>query len=310
MEEHVGVVVPGRGHQQGRGEARQEYAIADEAKPPGLPGEPPDRREDDDRGQLRHAGERRRRGTPDDRPSFALQQISGESPDAEHREAHHRRVGDEGAAEEDGRRRDREEERGASRDRPPPDGIRQTVEAGDGREGEHDRQQPADDLALAELPEQHRGDPLEQRELHAHHRIAGAAPVDPRIENVERLLGEVPRHVGVEDLTPSVCVGQRQLDVLEAEVGAEGEDEEQCPVGPQFAPAPLPAAPDRPEGHDHQRRGRDQRERAEDAHGDGPRPVRRAASTSPTPAPASALCQPAPIASRSRSRRRPGNIRA
>ena len=33
MEEHVSVVVPGRGHQQGRGEARQEYAIADEAKP-------------------------------------------------------------------------------------------------------------------------------------------------------------------------------------------------------------------------------------------------------------------------------------
>ena len=143
MEEHVGVVVRAairtREHKTG-----EKAPVAKGAESFGLPGEPDDGREDHDRRQLGHAGERPCHSAPDDRVAVAGQQVGRESPDPEHREADHRRVGDEGAAEKDCRRRDGNQERGAARHSLVPDRIRETVDAGDCRQREHDRHQPAD----------------------------------------------------------------------------------------------------------------------------------------------------------------------
>ena len=270
MEEHVGVAVPGRRQQEDGAETGEKAPVAKGAESSGLPGDPDDGREDHDCWQLRHAGERTCHSAPDDRVAIAGQQIGRESPDPEHREADHRRVGDEGAAEKDCRRRDGNQERGAARHSLVPDRIGETVDAGDCRQREHDRHQPADNLALAELPEEHRGDPLQQRELHADDRIAGASPVDHRVEDVERLFREVPGDVGVEDLPPAVGIGHRQLDVLESEVGAEGQNEQQRPVRLQLAPRPSASSADRPDRRGDQCCQARQCEWAEDAQGNCP----------------------------------------
>ena len=89
------------------------------------------------------------------------------------------------------------------------------------------------DRVLAEHPVGDRHDPVHQREFHADVGLGRPAPVHLRVEDVHRAFGEVPRDVGVEDLTPAVRLGHGHVEILHSQERAEDENQNEGNVRPK-----------------------------------------------------------------------------